>query len=72
MPDGSELAGEGILSTAVETSDCPLIFFFKDGREVYQEKNMTIQTVQEKIDELFHGGINSLKEAGEILKKKTE
>jgi hypothetical protein len=50
------MADEGTIGSKVEMSDCPLTLFIKDGKEIAREKKMDYPALQNKIDDLYHGG----------------
>jgi hypothetical protein len=55
-----DLVSAGVLKSNILMSDCPLMVFIRNGREVYREKNMKFDDLQRQIDDLFHGGKRSM------------
>jgi hypothetical protein len=56
----NDLASSGALKASVNSADCPLYIFLRNGSEVYRQQGMDYDALQRQIDNLFHGGKSSM------------
>lgn len=65
----NELSEEGVLGSPVEISECPLVIFLKHGSEVAREEGLDELEIQKRLDDIYHGGRDSMKQLEAVWNK---